>query len=420
MQEYFVSQVNGFHGAEVKQMSGFNKQGADGSATGRGRSRLRRGVPVALLAAGVLVLAACGGSPTASEGDDGGGDVSANVQKLDDVYAQLKGVNDLDERREKLIELAKDEGGSVTWYTASNEDDVRALSDDFEEKTGINIELYRAGSSTVRQRTEQEASGGGIRADLVSATGSDPGILATEGHYAPLKSPILDRLIPQAVFPTWFGDQIYPFVPAWNTDAISDSEAPTSYRELLENFKDGGMVVEQTDADWLFGMVEYLKSDEGMSEDAALDLVRGAVESSTPFDGHTAMTELIAAGQFDISPDNYHYRVEQTIDGGGNMTWDPTIGPILAEFGGTGIAKGAPHPAAALLLAEYLMVDNQEGQWVTAGRTATLKNSDIGLRSVDGAELRYIDYDALIANITEYQKLFADMLAATGKETQTG
>lgn len=393
-------------------MTKFNK-------TSGGRTQISK-VWAALVAAGLLALAACGGSPTASPDGGDNGDVATNVKKLDGVYDKLDGVTDLQDRREKLIDLAKDEGGSVTWYTASNEDDVRALSADFEDKTGISVKLYRAGSSTVRQRTEQEAAGGGIQADVVSATGSDPGILATEGHYAPLKSPILDQLLPQAVFPTWFGDQVYPFVPAWNTDAISESEAPTSYQDLLENYTDGGMVIEQTDADWLFGMVQYLQSDEGMTEDAALDLVRTAVESSTPFDSHTAMTELIAAGQFDISPDNYHYRVESTIEDGGNLDWDPTLGPVIAEFGGTGIAKGAQHPAAALLLSEYLMVDNQQNQWVKSDRTATLRDSGIGVRGIPGVKIYYIDYDALIKNITEYQKIFSDMLDATGKETQTG
>lgn len=370
----------------------------------------RRGF-VALLAAGSLALAACAGSPTVTSGSGGG----KSDKKLDEVYSKLGGVNDLQSRRQKLISLAKDEGGSVTWYTAFNEDDAAALVKDFKAKTGITVRLYRAGSSTVRQRTEQEASGGGIRADVISATGSDPGILAKEGHYANLKTPITDRLIPQAVFPTWFGDQVYPFVAAWNTNAYPT--APKDYKDLLTNFT-GGMAIEQTDADWLYGMVQLLKKD-GMTEDAALKLVGDAVKKSTPFDGHTNMTELIAAGQFKISPDNYHYRVLKTLKGGGKMAWSPKVGPIISEFGGSGIAKGAEHPAAALLLAEYLMVDNQQGQWVASQRTSTLKDAKIGVAATPDAEVYYIDYTGLIANITRYQKLFADMLAATGKKAHS-
>jgi iron(III) transport system substrate-binding protein len=382
-----------------------------------GIRRARHSGLVALLVAGGLVLAACGGSPTSSAGA-GGDDTSANEQKLQDVYAGLGGDTDLQSRRKKLIELAKKEGGSLTWYTAMNADDVAAISKDFKAKTGITVKLYRAGSSTVRQRTEQEASGGGIRADLVSATGSDPGILATEGHYADLKSPILDQLIPQAVFPQWFGDQVYPFVAAWNSSAFPGSKVPKDYKDLLTNFAGNGMAIEQTDADWLYGMVSLL-GKEGMSEDAALTLVGDAVKKATPFDGHTSMTELIAAGQFKISPDNYHYRVLKTIEDGGKLAWSPKVGPIISEFGGTGIAKGAAHPASSLLLAEYLMVDNQKAQWVTSKRTATLKGSTIGVAATPGAEIFYIDYKGLIANITRYQKLFSAMLAATGKKARS-
>jgi ABC-type Fe3+ transport system substrate-binding protein len=378
-----------------------------------GGGRVR--VIAALIAVVAVALAACGSPPTVS----GNGETGAvSDSKLQQVYDDLAGVNDLQARRQKLTELAKQEGGVVTWYTAFNADDVSAIVDDFKEKTGVTINVYRAGSATVRQRTEQEASGGGIRADVLSATGSDPGILAQEGHYAELKSPMLQQLIPQAVFPSWFGDQVYPFVVAWNTGAYPDGRLPKDYPDLLTNYTDG-MAIEQTDADWLYGMVALLREQNRMTEDDALKLVGEAVKRSTPFDGHTSMTELIAAGQFKIAPDNYHYRVLQTIKDGGKMAWSPKIGPIVSEFGGTGIASGAAHPAAALLLAEYLMIDNQQGQWATSQRTSTLKDAKIGVAADPSARIYYIDYNGLIPSITRYQKLFADMLAATGKKARS-
>lgn len=378
-----------------------------------GGGRVR--VIAALIAVVAVALAACGSPPTVS----GNGETGAvSDSKLQQVYDDLAGANDLQARRQKLTELAKQEGGVVTWYTAFNADDVSAIVDDFKEKTGVTINVYRAGSATVRQRTEQEASGGGIRADVLSATGSDPGILAQEGHYAELKSPMLQQLIPQAVFPSWFGDQVYPFVVAWNTGAYPDGRLPKDYPDLLTNYTDG-MAIEQTDADWLYGMVALLREQNRMTEDDALKLVGEAVKRSTPFDGHTSMTELIAAGQFKIAPDNYHYRVLQTIKDGGKMAWSPKIGPIVSEFGGTGIARGAAHPAAALLLAEYLMIDNQQGQWATSQRTSTLKDAKIGVAADPSARIYYIDYNGLIPSITRYQKLFADMLAATGKKARS-
>jgi iron(III) transport system substrate-binding protein len=369
----------------------------------------------ALVAVVAFVVAGCSSPPTVT---GGGSTTTGGASKLQAVYDGLNGVDDLDARRQKLTELAKQEGGVVTWYTAFNADDVTAIVDDFKNKTGITIDVYRAGSATVRQRTEQEASGGGIRADVLSATGSDPGILAQEGHYAELKSPMTKRLIPEAVFPNWFGDQVYPFVVAWNGGAYPDGKVPTDYKDLLTNFTDG-MAIEQTDADWLYGMVALLQKQDGLSENDALKLVGDAVKKTTPFDGHTAMTELIAAGQFRIAPDNYHYRVLKTIADGGNMAWSPKVGPIISEFGGTGIATGAAHPAAALLLAEYLMIDNQEGQWATSQRTSTLKDAKLGVAADPAAQIYYIDYAGMIPNITRYQKLFADMLAATGKKARS-
>lgn len=371
---------------------------------------------VAVAACVGLVSVACGGAPTSAGGGSGGG--TGEDAALQKVYDSMDEISDAQERREKLIELAKAEGGQVVWYTAFNQDDVAELSKEFTAATGIKISVYRAGSSTVRQRTEQEAGGGGIRADLISVTGSDPGILASEGHYAQLETPVTDQLIPEAVFPDWFGDQVYVFAPAWNAKAIPPNKAPKDYLDMLENFTDQ-MVVEQTDADWLFGMVAYLQAEEGMSEDDALGLVGEVLKKSTPFDGHTAMTELVAAGQFDISPTNYHYRVMKTIDDGGKLAWDPAIDPLISEFGGTGIAKGVKHPAAALLLAEYLMVDNQQKQWVKSQRTPTLKSAkddQVGAYADPETTLFFIDYAKLIPSITEYQQKFAALLGETGKK----
>lgn len=355
-----------------------------------------------------LALVGCGGSPTASPGtatDSGSG------ESLQEVYDKMEGITDLQERREKLIDLAKEEGGTVSLYTAFNEDDVALLVKDFEEKTGIKVDAYRAGSADVRQRVTQEAESGGIRADVISVTGSDPGILETEGYYAKLDSPITDKLIPESVFPHWFGDQVYAFAVAWNSESVGSG--PKDFKDMLESFAGPDMAIEQTDADWLFGSVQYLKDEEGMSEDEARKLVTEAISKSTAADGHTTMTELIAAGQFEISPDNYHYRVLKTIDAGGNLEWDPEL-PIIGEFGGTGIAKGAPHPAAALLLSEYIMVDNQENAWVKSQRTPTLKGSKTGVFASPDSSVYYIEYDKLIPAITEYQELFSDALAGKG------
>jgi hypothetical protein len=70
-------------------------------------------------------------------------------------------------------------------------------------------------------------------------------------------------------------------------------------------------------------------------------------------------------------------------------------------------------------LAEYLMIDNQQDQWATSQRTSTLKDAKLGVAADPAAQVYYIDYNQMIPNITRYQKLFADMLAATGKKAQS-
>jgi iron(III) transport system substrate-binding protein len=375
-------------------------------------------LPAIISVAALAVATACGAPPTSSGGGGAGFDTAKGdtAQRLDSVYDQVGTDPDVAARREKLIELARAEGGTLTWYTAFNQTDAEDVVARFGERTGIEVRLYRAGSSTVRQRAEQEAQSGEIRADVMSLTGSDPAVAAEQGFYAELKTPVTDRLIPEAVFPTWVGDQIYPFVPAWNTDVVPPDRVPKNYVELLSNFRDGGMVLEVTDQDWFFGMVQLLKERNGMTEDAAIELIRQAAAAATPFDGHTLMTELIGAGEYQISPDNYHYRVESLIDDGAPLAWSPAIGPIIGGFGGSGIVATAQHPAAALLFMEYVMTDVQDEHWKGNGRTPTTKDTKLGILSDPAVELYLLDYAALMPDIEHWQDLYQQLVQASGKK----
>lgn len=379
-----------------------------------------RNVAGRLVAAAAIVgtVAACGGAPTSGSGGGGGFDEARTeaAQRLRAVYDELGDETDVAARRAALIELAKAEGGAVTWYSAFAQNDAERVVEAFQEETGIEVRLYRAGSSTVRQRAEQESQAGSIRADVMSLSGSDPGVAAEQNYYAELDTPVTDRLVPEAVFDTWVGDQIYPFVPAWNTNRVPPDRVPTSYVDLLTDFRDGGMVLEVTDQDWFYGMVELLTTREGMTEDAAIQLIREAAAASTPFDGHTLMTELIGAGEYAISPDNYHYRVEGLIDDGAPMAWSPDIGPIVGGFGGSGIVSTVEHPAAALLFLEYIMTDVQDVHWKDNGRTPTTKDTKLGIMATPGVELLLLDYDAMMPEIEHWQNLYQELVQASGKK----
>ena len=61
------------------------------------------------------------------------------------------------ERTQKLLNLAKNEGGSVSLYTSIAEKDLKIIFDPFEKKYGIKVTTWRASGDSVMTRTINEA-----------------------------------------------------------------------------------------------------------------------------------------------------------------------------------------------------------------------------------------------------------------------
>src|SRR5680860_1404179 len=89
----------------------------------------------------------------ASDGDAPGG------AGLAEVYAELEGLQG-EEREARLVELAQQEEGPLSLYTAMNLDNFRPLADDFTSMHGVDVDIYRAGADAVSQRFTQEVMAG--------------------------------------------------------------------------------------------------------------------------------------------------------------------------------------------------------------------------------------------------------------------
>ena len=70
-------------------------------------------------------------------------------------------------RRDRLVELAAEEGNTLSIYTSLNADIADIVVPAFEEEFGIDVELYRADSETVLQRILQESEASFAGADIV-------------------------------------------------------------------------------------------------------------------------------------------------------------------------------------------------------------------------------------------------------------
>lgn len=328
----------------------------------------------------ICTLAACGGSPTAETG--AGGAEAAKRGKsaaLEKVLAQVKGLKG-EERRAKLVELAKAEdksGKPFNQYTTMNLDNSKPIVAAFEKKYGIKQELYRATGTTVVQRVTQETKAGFENgADVVSMNGTEIEMLDRAGVLAPIEVGVAEDLA--EVHETWVSNYLNVFVTAWNVDQVTNP--PRTWEEVLGGSK-GKLSLEVGDFDWFATLVqEYLVKQKGMSEKAAVDLVREAANGAYGVDGHTVQNELLAGGEFGIAPSVYLHNTLQRIDEGAPIAWnDPApVQPLIVRANGIGINASTDRPATSLLFVEY-MVEDAQAQIASFHRTPANRKAPGGI-----------------------------------------
>jgi iron(III) transport system substrate-binding protein len=386
----------------------------------------RAGLSVGL--ALMLGLTACGGSPTSGDQPAaGGGGEEAPVSEeeapeaqdageaqaaLDEVNAELDGL-DRDARRERLIELAQEEGGEVSFYGSTNIDDIGPVIEAFEDDTDISISHYRAGASTVMNRMLQEADAGFAGSDVVQINGPEMLVLDGEGLLLELDTPIADDIVEAGRFDTWLAPYVNAFVVGWNTDLVSEDEVPTSYEETFQNFK-GSLAMEVDDYDWFATLVEkYFVEEKGMTEEEAVDLFKEAASGASLINGHSLGAELLVAGEYDVHATIYHHHTAR--HEGAPLGWEPPVEPIVVRPNGVGIVSSTARPATSLLLLEYMLTDGQP-LLIESGRTPGSTKYEGGLP--DDLQTIGVDLQELEDNNDKWRDLYEEVIRESGSEVQ--
>jgi iron(III) transport system substrate-binding protein len=379
------------------------------------RSLLARSRALVILFSLVALIAAACSSPPTEEGEPspgggGGGELVDVTQQLNDIYAQLEGL-DPKARREKLIELAGEEGGSFNAYGSTNLDDIFPMIDEFESQTGLEVNYYRASSSDILTRVLQEADANFPGADVVFTNGPELTVIDDEGLLAPLNSPVTDDVPEEGVFDNWVWLYLNTFVGSWNTDRVS--QGPGTWEDLLAT--DQGLALEVGDFDWFATLVKsYFMEEKGMTEEESVDLFRQAANNASLVDGHTLMAELLASGEYDVAGSTYLHRILQLKKDEAPVEWEGGPQPIVIRPNGIGIHRYAVRPASALLFLEFMLTDAQKLLLEIDRQPASAGVEGGGIPS--GVESLVVDLDALLDEREKWEGLWNDIIEGSGQE----
>jgi iron(III) transport system substrate-binding protein len=362
-----------------------------------------------------MVAVACSSPPT-SEGEGGGGGDQGGSQLVDvtedlnGLYAELEGL-DADARRERLIELAEEEGGTFDAYGSTNLDDIFPMIDEFEGQTGLEVNYYRASSTDVLQRVLQEADADFAGADIVFTNGPELQLIDQEGLLAPLSSPVTEDVDDQGVFENWVWLYLNTFVASWNTDNVPSG--PATWEDVLAI--PNGLALEIGDFDWFATLVKtYFMEQQGMTEEEAVDQFRQAAQNAALVDGHTLMAELLAAGEYDYASSTYLHRILQLKKDGAPVEWEGGPQPIIIRPNGIAIHRYAEKPASALLFLEFMMTDAQQLLLDIDRQPASVGIEGGGIPT--GVETLVVDLAALLDEREKWEGLWEEIIEGSGGE----
>ena len=305
------------------------------------------------------------------------------------------------DRDQRILENARREGVLVIYTSLAPSESV-PLTRAFEKKHGIKVELWRAASEKVTQRTITEARARRFSVDAVETIGTDLERMTREKIFAEFHSPHLADLTPTAIpsHRAWFPDRLSYLGVAYNTKLVHREDLPRTYEGFLDPKWQGRLGIEASDIVWLAGSVKFWGQDRGMKFFNGLAAMKPDVRT-----GHTLLTQLVAAGEVPVGLTVYSSGVVAHKRTGAPIDWVP-IEPVIGQPLGIGLAKDAPHPHAALLFADFVLAP--EGQRIIQQRARVPVN-----RVVDSSFNRQvfgiIDLAALLDEWDTWEKRWHDL-----------
>lgn len=303
----------------------------------------------------VVVLGACGSPDAAPPADTGNGASDASI------YEQLNALP-ADQQRAKAIELAKAEDG-LSLYTESPESNWQEYTAAFTDDTGIPVTVFRASTVNLNQRVLQELSANRLGADVILENFGGMIGISDQDAFAKYEGAGVEALGDNPYYEgDWSAIAGYTILPAWNTDLIPAGEEPKSWEDLADPRFDGKLSIAAEDGD-LFGVISDFWAKEGKSQAEIDGLWKEIVDGAQTAVGHSAMMQLLGAGQTSVNAWNYDFIAETAIGKGAPIAYRSEDGIAHTEtFAyplGLGLFKDAANPASAWLFYDWILNEGQ-------------------------------------------------------------
>ena len=252
---------------------------------------------------------------------------------------------------------------ALTVYSGRNENLVGPLFAQFEQETGIDVEVRYGESAELAATIGEEGEGSPADVFFAQDAGS-LGSVAEEGLLAPLPGRLLDRVDERFrdAEGRWLGVSGRARVVAYDTGDFDDGDLPDTIWDYAKPEWAGRLGIAPTNASFQ-AMVTAMRLEGGdaRTRDWLEALRAGGAET---YENNVSILEAIAAGEVEAGLVNHYYLyglLEEQPDApvGNHHLRDGDAGSLV-NAAGVGILAGTERRADAERVVEYLLDQGQE------------------------------------------------------------
>jgi iron(III) transport system substrate-binding protein len=270
------------------------------------------------------------------------------------------------DRTQILIDGAKKEGEVVFYSSLIVEKPLRPLAEAFMKKYPfLKLSYWRGDTEGMVAKLVAEERAGRVMVDVMEGAGVGEAAIAT-GFVVPYRTPVLgaypaDYRDPRGL---WTPTRLSYFALGYNTKLVAAADVPKTYDDLLDPRWKGKMAWRVDDATGSAMFLTNLRLAWG--EDKAMAYFKQlAGQRLINFGAGSARTlvDRVIAGEYPIALGIFAHHPLGSKNEGAPV--DMQLMPPVASTAGTlVVAKGLPHPYAAMLLVDFIL--SAEGQGVLA------------------------------------------------------
>lgn len=303
---------------------------------------------------------------------------------------------------------AQGEKRVVVYHTTTVPDTQRIIQGFKKKYPFADVEGFRSTGEKLLQRITTEVKAGQNLADVYMISGLQIWQLKDMGLLAPYRSVEREKVHPalRDKEGLWTGVYWNLEVLGYNTGLVPSANVPKKWEDLLNPRWKGQIAIESDDVYWYSAILHIMGEEKGKNFARQLARQNPQVRS-----GHTLIAQLLAAGEFALTPTLRTVTAEDLKSKGAPVEWfaiEPLAPnpPVSVSF-----AKSAPHPHAARLFIDYVI--SQEGQKIIAGLKRNPTRTDVAqpIPRAAAVKLIEVDHDARAKNNTRYTKEFSELFA---------